>query len=132
MLIGRDGCRVPLPWTSEGPAFGFYETGEAWLPQPAEWAGLARDAQRDDPGSTLTLYKNLLAERRARGLGAGTLEWVDGLGTDVVAFRNGSITVVANLGDTPGELPSGPVVVSSGPLTDRMLPVDQAVWLTGE
>ena len=129
---GRDGCRVPLPWTSEGPAFGFNETGEAWLPQPAEWAGLARDAQRDDPGSTLTLYKNLLAERRARGLGAGTLEWVDGLGTDVVAFRNGSITVVANLGDTPIELPSGTVVVSSGPLTDRMLPVDQAVWLTGE
>ena len=129
---GRDGCRVPLPWTSEGPAFGFNETGEAWLPQPAEWAGLARDAQRDDPGSTLTLYKNLLAERRARGLGAGTLEWVDGLGTDVVTFRNGSITVVANLGDTPIELPSGTVVVSSGPLTDRMLPVDQAVWLTGE
>ena len=129
---GRDGCRVPLPWTSEGPAFGFNETGEAWLPQPAEWAGLARDAQRDDPGSTLTLYKNLLAERRARGLGAGTLEWVDGLGTDVVAFRNGSITVVANVGDTPVELPSGTVVVSSGPLTDRMLPVDQAVWLTGE
>ena len=57
---GRDGCRVPLPWTSEGPAFGFNETGEAWLPQPAEWAGLARDAQRDDPGSTLTLYKNLV------------------------------------------------------------------------
>ncbi|MEC8763384.1 MAG: glycoside hydrolase family 13 protein [Actinomycetota bacterium] len=129
---GRDGCRVPLPWTSEGPAFGFNETGEAWLPQPAEWAGLARDAQRDDPDSTLTLYKSLLAERRARGLGAGTLEWVDGLGTDVVTFRNGSITVVANLGDTPVELPSGTVVVSSGPLTDRMLPVDQAVWLTGE
>ena len=49
------------------------------------------------------------------------------IGTDVVAFRNGSITVVANVGDTPVELPSGTVVVSSGPLTDRMLPVDQAV-----
>ena len=76
--------------------------------------------------------KSLLAERRARGLGAGTLEWVDGLGTDVVAFRNGSITVVANLSDKPIELPSGVVVVSSGPLAGRMLPVDQAVWLTGE
>ena len=129
---GRDGCRVPLPWTSDGPAFGFNETGESWLPQPAEWAGLARDAQRDDPDSTLTLYKSLLAERRARGLGAGTLEWVDGLGTDVVAFRNGSITVVANLSAKPIELPSGVVVVSSGPLAGRMLPVDQAVWLTGE
>lgn len=129
---GRDGCRVPLPWTSDGPAYGFNDTGESWLPQPTEWAGLARDAQRDDPDSTLTLYKSLLAERRARGLGAGALEWVDGLGPDVVAFRNGSITVVANLSDKPIELPSGIVVVSSGQLTGRILPVDQAVWLTGE
>lgn len=129
---GRDGCRVPLPWTSEGPAYGFNTTGESWLPQPTEWAGLARDAQRDDPESTLTLYKNLLAERRARGLGAGVLDWVDGFGPDVIAFRNGSITAVANLSDEPIELPSGRIVVSSGPLADRMLPVDQAVWLTGE
>lgn len=129
---GRDGCRVPLPWTSEGPAYGFNTSGESWLPQPTEWAGLARDAQRDDPESTLTLYKNLLAERRARGLGAGVLDWVDGFGPDVIAFRNGSITAVANLSDKPIELPSGRIVVSSGPLTDRMLPVDQAVWLTGE
>ena len=129
---GRDGCRVPLPWTSEGPAYGFNTSGESWLPQPTEWAGLARDAQRDDPESTLTLYKNLLAERRARGLGAGVLDWVDGFGPDVIAFRNGSITAVANLSDEPIELPSGRIVVSSGPLADRMLPVDQAVWLTGE
>lgn len=32
---GRDGCRVPLPWQSDGPAFGFNATGASWLPQPA-------------------------------------------------------------------------------------------------
>ena len=30
---GRDGCRVPIPWTKEPPAFGFTD-GEPWLPMP--------------------------------------------------------------------------------------------------
>ena len=36
---GRDGCRVPLPWTAKDPAFGFSPTGAAWLPQPADVGG---------------------------------------------------------------------------------------------
>jgi alpha-glucosidase len=36
-LKGRDGCRVPLPWTREGSSFGFGDAG-AWLPQPG-WFG---------------------------------------------------------------------------------------------
>jgi alpha-glucosidase len=31
---GRDGCRVPLPWTAVGPSFGF-GAGAAHLPEPA-------------------------------------------------------------------------------------------------
>ncbi len=58
---GRDGCRVPIPWTSEGPAYGFSPTGASWLPQPAEWSALARDAQLGDDASTLSLYRTLLA-----------------------------------------------------------------------
>ena len=38
---GRDGCRVPLPWQSDGPAFGFNATGASWLPQPAWFAQYA-------------------------------------------------------------------------------------------
>ena len=34
---GRDGCRVPVPWTTEPPAFGF-TTGEPWLPMPQDWS----------------------------------------------------------------------------------------------
>ena len=30
---GRDGCRVPFPWTDEPPGFGF-TTGTPWLPIP--------------------------------------------------------------------------------------------------
>jgi alpha-glucosidase len=126
---GRDGCRVPIPWTADAPAYGFNDTGAAWLPQPAEWAEFARDVQRDDPASTLSLYRSLLAERRARGLGAGTLEWLTGFGDDVVAFRNGSVTVVANLGDTAVELPDGDVLVASGPLDGAALATDTTVWI---
>ncbi|RKT31744.1 alpha-glucosidase [Microbacterium sp. AG1240] len=126
---GRDGCRVPLPWTSEGPAFGFNDTGASWLPQPAEWATLARDAQQGEPTSTLSLYETMLAERRARGLGAGTLTWVDDAASDVLSFRNGDLHVLTNIGATPIELPEGTVVVASEPLEGRRLPPDTTVWL---
>jgi len=128
---GRDGCRVPLPWTSDGPANGFNDTGASWLPQPDEWAGLARDVEESDPLSTLSLYRRLLSEREARALGAGELEWVDGLGDDVVAFRNGGVTVVANLGTASVPLPTGLVILSSEPLSGSELPADTAAWLAG-
>lgn len=127
---GRDGCRVPIPWTSDAPAYGFSPTGESWLPQPAEWATLARDAQVGVPESTLSLYRTLLAERRAHELGAGTVEWIDGFGTDAIAFRNGNVTVVANIGSAPIALPGGTVIAASGPVDGGVLPVDTAVWLT--
>ena len=95
---GRDGCRVPIPWRRNAAAYGFSPSGFAWLPQPAEWASLARDAQRADPSSTLSLYRTLLLERRRNDLGAGTVAWLGGFGTDAVAFRNGNVTVVANIG----------------------------------
>ncbi len=126
---GRDGCRVPVPWSSTAPAYGFSPTGATWLPQPASWATLARDLQIDDPDSTLTLYRALLAARRAHGLGGGTLEWIDGYPADVLAFRNGNVTVIANIGSTPIALPHGSVIATSEPLIDGLLPVDTAVWL---
>ncbi len=127
---GRDGCRVPIPWNADAPAYGFNDSGASWLPQPAEWATLARDAQSGVEGSTLELYRTLLAERRARSLGAGSLEWIDGYGTDAVAFRNGNVTVIANTGSTPIALPDGNVIASSGPLTGGKLPADTTVWLS--
>ncbi|MET0811992.1 MAG: glycoside hydrolase family 13 protein [Microbacterium sp.] len=127
---GRDGCRVPIPWRGAAPAYGFSPSGFAWLPQPAEWAGLARDAQRADPTSTLSLYRTLLLERRRNDLGAGTVEWLSGFGKDAVAFRNGNVTVLANAGSTPITLPDGIVIAASGPLAGRRLPADTTVWMT--
>jgi alpha-glucosidase len=126
---GRDGCRVPIPWTADAPAYGFNDTGASWLPQPAEWAELAHDVQVDDPASTLTLYRALLAERRSRNLGAGAIEWFDGFDDDVVALRNSGLVVIANLGDDAVELPEGEVLIASGPLDGTRLPTDTTVWI---
>ncbi|MGP3533471.1 glycoside hydrolase family 13 protein [Microbacterium sp. RD1] len=129
---GRDGCRVPIPWRADAPAFGFSETGASWLPQPDQWAALARDVQTNDPDSTLSLYRSLLAERRARGLGAGGLEWLEGYPDGVVAFRNGDLTVVANVTGGTVPLPAGSVVVASSPLTDDGIPADTTVWVAAD
>ncbi len=129
---GRDGCRVPLPWVAAAPAFGFSSTGDSWLPQPADWATLARDAQAADPDSTLSLYRALIAARRAARLGAGTLEWLEGFGSDVVAFRNGNVTVIGNTGSTPIALPDGIVIAASGRVDGGLLPGDTTVWLAND
>ncbi|QAY59820.1 glycoside hydrolase family 13 protein [Microbacterium protaetiae] len=129
---GRDGCRVPLPWVADAPAYGFNDSGNSWLPQPAEWKQLARDVEAADAASTLSLYTTLLAQRRARSLGTGTLEWIDGAGADTVSFRNGNVVVIANLGADPVPVPAGRVIVSSGPLQGGLIPVDTTVWVEAD
>ncbi|MEN5075035.1 glycoside hydrolase family 13 protein [Isoptericola cucumis] len=136
---GRDGCRVPLPWAADAPGYGFGPTGETWLPQPASFARYAADVQDGVAGSTLELYRAALATRRAEGLGHGGLAWLDAWAgsADVVAYRNGDVVVLANLGTEPVVLPAGTeVLLSSGPVaTDRSadpqvrVPADTTVWL---
>ncbi|HEY4267235.1 MAG TPA: glycoside hydrolase family 13 protein [Galbitalea sp.] len=127
---GRDGCRVPLPWEADAPAYGFNATGASWLPQPAEWSRFARDAEESRADSTLRLYRDSLALRRQLGLGGGTLEWLEGYADDVIALRNGAVTVLCNLGTNPVSLPPGSILASSEPLDQaRALPTDTTVWL---
>jgi len=127
---GRDGCRVPIPWEAEAPAYGFNTTGESWLPQPTDWAHFARDRQAGVAGSTLELYRLALQLRRRFGLGTGSLTWLTGYGDEVVAFTNGEVTVISNLGVTPVELPADDeVLLSSEPLPEAALTTDATVWL---
>ncbi len=125
---GRDGCRVPIPWEAAAPAYGFSISGESWLPQPADWAPYARDAQEGIPGSTLETYKAALSLRALHGLGLGNLEWLKGYSKDVIAFHNGDVTVIANLGSKSIPLPAGTILMSSEPI-DSSLPGDTTVWL---
>lgn len=127
---GRDGCRVPIPWESDKPAFGFSQTGDTWLPQPAEWADLARDAQLGVPGSTLELYRTLLALRAEHRLGLGTMQWVEGYSGDVIAFTNGHVLVIANTGTEAVELPAGAeILLASSDVSSGVLGADTTVWM---
>lgn len=126
---GRDGCRVPIPWSGAAAPFGFGPgAGQPWIPQPADWAALTVEAQAADPRSTLAFYRTALAARRAHAVGAGDeVELID-LGTDVLAFRRGPLTVMVNCGSTEVALAEGDVLLASGPVGDT-LPPDTAVWL---
>ena len=132
--IGRDGCRVPLPWVAGAPGLGFGPTASTWLPQPTSYDGYAVDRQEGVAGSTLELYRSLLTARRDHALGIGSLSFVEGYGDDVVAFVNGGqardrVLVVTNLGATPVSLPPGAeVIVASVPLAAGKVPTDATVW----
>ena len=133
---GRDGCRIPMPWSGREPPFAFGPSGDTWLPQPAGWAELTVERQASDPSSMLMLYRNALRLRRELpALGDGQLAWLEA-GPDVLAFRRepGFVCVV-NLGDKPADVPEGllpdgaVVVLASGPMdADGRIPGAAAVW----
>ena len=133
---GRDGCRVPLPWTADPKGgFGFstndsLKLHESWLPQSPWMGDFAVDTQDGVEGSTLTMYRTALAIRKTEaGLGDGPMEWIQ-TGADVVAFkRPGNFACYINFG-APLELPSdSKILIASGPITGHTLPTDTAVWV---
>ena len=129
--IGRDGCRVPLPWSAGGGSFGFGEDG-AHLPQPSWFADVAVDTQDGDPTSTLTLYRRALALRR-RLQTEESLEWLETGREDVLGFRRpNGWTVVTNFGTDPFPLPAGASIsLSSGATDGGVLPGETTVWISG-
>ncbi len=126
---GRDGCRVPLPWTAEGAHFGFSD-GASHLPQPDWFGQYAVDTQSGDELSTLTLYRQALQIRRQLQTDE-QVEWYD-LGADVLAFsRPNGWTSVTNFGESPVPLPPGTVVIRTDrqPLSEPLAP-DATAWIT--
>lgn len=132
---GRDGCRVPLPWSAtDGASTGFSPDGAAppWLPQPAGWDAYAADRQQGDPDSVLELYRTVLRLRHADpALGDGEMAWVSAPGDVVLHLRREpGVACVVNLGSEPVDLPPhDEVVLTSVPLEDGRLGADAAVWL---
>ena len=130
--VGRDGCRVPIPWEADSPAFGFSETGKSWLPQPKNYRGYSRDQQEGVAGSTLELYKRLLKVRKELSLGDGSLDWDKRLCSDSsLAYKNGSVLVVANFGPDSLTLPAGEVLATTqhNLSAEGMLEHDQVAWI---
>ena len=61
--FNRDRGRAPMPWTS-GDHAGFTAGAQPWLPLPEHPQALSVGVQAEDPESTLTLTRRLLALRR--------------------------------------------------------------------
>jgi alpha-glucosidase len=131
---GRDGCRIPLPWTADPDgSHGFSPAGGAapWLPQPSDWGRFALDAQTGDDSSMLALYRRLIAARREHldGTGVELLDTDD----DVLVLRRGDVLVACNVGAAPAEVAAAagltPVITTApdGRL-DSVVPGDTTVW----
>lgn len=130
---GRDGCRVPMPWSAHEPSYGFSATGESWLPQLDEFGKLAADQQETDASSTLHTFRHLFAERRRLQMARAALYDVDEHGDHLhyVSRLDGrdDVHVVLTF-DTGAQLPEGAeVLVCSRELgTDAVIPPNTAVW----
>lgn len=70
--LGRDGCRVPVPWSADEVRNPAADKAAPWLPQPEIFADLAVDRQTGDAASTLELYRSLLHLRKELGIADGT------------------------------------------------------------
>jgi len=124
---GRDGCRVPLPWTSDGASLGF-GGDHPHLPQPAWFGGRSVQAQDRDPASTLRLYRRALGLRRELQSGE-SLEWVDSADAVLHFRRRGGWQSITNFGSEPVQLPAR-AVISSSPVADMtVLPPDTTAWI---
>jgi len=130
---GRDGCRVPLPWSGTTSPFGFSPAGGAppWLTQPPHWAALTVEAEQADPGSMLHLYRAALGIRATEpGLGDGPFAWLPS-DPGVLAFARGEQFVnVTNLSEVAVPLPPHRgVLLASADVSTGHVPPDATAWL---
>jgi alpha-glucosidase len=130
--VGRDGCRVPLPWSRTGTSFGF-GAGSAHLPQPASFGAQSVQAEEDDPASALSLYRRALALRHRLQSADESLEWVATGRDDVLSFRRANGWVcVTNFGTEPYDLPDAERVLASDPAPVGVVPGECTVWIAPE
>jgi alpha-glucosidase len=127
--MGRDGARVPLPWTRTGPSFGF-SPGDAHLPQPVWFGGYSVEAEEADPHSTLAVYRQALALRRLLVSGED-LTWLDAADGVLHFRRTDRWRCATNFTDHPAPRPPGRLLMSSGDLgRNHEIPPATTCWLT--
>ena len=130
---GRDGCRVPLPWTSTGPALGFSPAGATatpWLPQPDWFESHSVARQLACKESTLALYRDALTLRRQTpALASGDLHWLP-TEPGVLAFTRGDtfacvVNCTTRLVHTPVD---GQLLLASDPEAAEKMPPNSTAW----
>ena len=130
-MTGRDGCRVPLPWDSSKPSFG-YTTGKAHISLPSWFKEYSVDLEEKSPDSFLSLYRRAAALRKTLQTNED-LEFVSSEKGVLHFKRPNGWEVIMNANDHPVSLPNGAgsrVVLSSGSLgADGQIPGECTVWL---
>jgi alpha-glucosidase len=126
-MKGRDGCRVPIPWTTEGGSFGFGSDG-SWLPQPADWGGFSVESQEGMPDSMLELYRTAIRLRDHHLAGSESFKWVEA-SVGCLAFQRESVLVVVNFGPESAVMPEGEILLASSRLVEDHLPPDTTAWI---
>ncbi|MHB8184724.1 MAG: glycoside hydrolase family 13 protein [Dermatophilaceae bacterium] len=141
---GRDGSRVPLPWSESGSSFGFSaevsgsasgsasEPCRTWLPQPSWFGTFAVDAQQDRPDSVLAFYRDALRQRR-RIDATQPLRWLNTGRDDVLAFERGDLISVTVFDGEPFAPPPGwgRLLCRSDRVQGALLPSSGAWFGTG-
>ncbi len=133
--IGRDGCRLPMPWSGSRRPYGFSPDGtaESWLPQPRTWGRLSVAAQERDAGSTLHFFRRALAVRRDAIGDLAPEVTVTTLSPGVLALeREPGFVCVLNCGKRQRRLPAyGDLLLASGEeaaVRSGVLPANTAAW----
>ena len=135
--VGRDGCRVPLPWHRGEPNAGFSKA-EPWLPMPPGWDRFAADTQAGSGWSMLGYYRRALAlRRRLAGRLPDALAWADAP-RGVLAYERGGLFAACNFSRRPAHVAvpgrTGRLVLASHPLGHLRgrrldLPPNSAAWV---
>jgi alpha-glucosidase len=130
---GRDGCRVPIPWSGHRPPYGFSPDGaeQPWLDQPDNWASLTVEAEQRDPSSMLALYREGLRLRRSAPWGDATsIAWLESTDASFAFARGERFACLVNFGPDPVPLPAdAEVLIASTELEGGAVPSDTTVWL---
>ena len=114
---GRDGARVPMPWSGTSVPYGFSSRADTWLPMPDDWATLTVEAELRDDRSTLRQYVTMLRLRHShRGLVDQASCVVSAAGQILVIVRGAGVHCVVNFGDETATSPlAGRLLVASDP-----------------
>jgi alpha-glucosidase len=132
-MEGRDGCRIPIPWNEEPPAFGF-STAEPWLPMPEDWGRRSVEVERTDEDSMLHLYRKTLELRKKLLASSPDLQWLTAP-PEGIAFAVGGLAVACNFSDgskdfdLPGKLAISSDVESQNDGRILTLPGNSAAWV---
>ena len=133
---GRDGARVPMPWSGTSAPYGFGSSVNTWLPMPDDWSQRTVEVESADPTSTLTQYRAMLHLRHECADLQGYDVDLSGSANDILVIRRGTgFACVVNLGSAPASSPVvGELLVASDPSVAEeggrmILPPSTGAWI---